>query len=63
MDNETLYEVFRTAILNEHEAYEFYLNAANSTANVEAKELFRKFAAVELKHEQDLEELYKQLKK
>lgn len=62
MDNETLFEVFKTAIVSEHNAYEFYLKAAKETAQVEAKKLFEQFATVELKHEHDLEELYKTLR-
>jgi rubrerythrin len=63
MDNDTLFEVFKTAILNEHDAYEFYLKAAGGTDNPEAKKLFEQFAASELKHEHGLEELYKSMKK
>ncbi len=64
MDNDTLFEVFKAAIVNEHDAYEFYQKAAKNYANnVEARMLFEKFAAVELRHKQDLEELYKSLKK
>ena len=63
MDNDTLFEIFKTAIINEHNAYEFYLKAARDTANVEAKKLFEQFASTELKHEHDLEEIYKSLKK
>jgi rubrerythrin len=62
MDSETLFEVFKTAIMNEHNAYEFYLKAARNTDNVEAKKLFEQFASAELKHEHDLEDLYKSLK-
>jgi len=62
MDNDTLFEIFKTAILNEHNAYEFYLKAAKETGNSEAKKLFEKFAAQELRHEHDLEDLYKSLK-
>jgi rubrerythrin len=62
MDNETLFQVFKTAIMNEHNAYEFYLKAARDTDNTEAKKLFEEFASAELKHERDLEELYKSLK-
>ena len=63
MDNDTLFEVFKTAILNEHNAYEFYLKAAKDSVNVEAKKLFENFAATELNHRTELEELYKKLKK
>ena len=63
MDNDTLFEVFKTAILNEHNAYEFYLKAAKDSVNEEAKKLFANFAATELHHRTDLEELYKKLKK
>lgn len=62
MDKETLFEVFKTAIINEHNAYEFYLKAARDTDNEEAKKLFEHFASMELKHEHDLEELYKSLR-
>ncbi len=63
MDNETLFEVFKAAIINEHNAYEFYLKAAKNSANTEAKKLFEDFAATELGHRTQLEELYKSLKK
>jgi rubrerythrin len=63
MDNETLFEIFKTAIVNEHNAYEFYLKAARDTSNTEAKKLFEQFASAELKHEHGLEDLYKSLKK
>lgn len=64
MDNDALFEIFKVAIVNEHNAYEFYQKAAkNAGNNLEAKMLFEKFAAVELRHKQDLEELYKTLKK
>jgi rubrerythrin len=62
MDNDTLFEVFKTAIMNEHNAYEFYLKAARDTNNMDAKKLFEQFASAERKHERDLEELYKSLK-
>ena len=62
MDNDTLFDIFKTAIINEHKAYEFYLKAARDTDNMEAKKLFEQFASVELKHEHDLENLYKSLK-
>jgi rubrerythrin len=63
MDNETLFEVFKAAIINEHNAYEFYLKAAENSHNIEAKRLFENFAATELGHRDQLEELYKALKK
>jgi len=62
MDNDTLFDVFKIAIINEHNAYEFYLKAAKDTTNVEAKKLFEQFAATELKHERSLEDFYKSLK-
>jgi rubrerythrin len=62
MDNDTLFEVFKTAIVNEHNAYEFYLKAAKDATNLEAKKVFEEFAATELGHRTDLEELYKTLK-
>jgi rubrerythrin len=62
MDNNTLFEIFKTAIISEHKSYEFYLKAAKETDNAEAKKLFEQFASVELKHEHGLEELYKSLK-
>lgn len=63
MDNDTLFDIFKAAIYNEHEAAEFYRKAAAKTANMEAKSLFEKFAAIERGHEAALEELYKTLKK
>ena len=63
MDNDTLFEIFKKAIVNEHNAYEFYLKAAKETGNPEAKKLFENFAATELAHRTGLEELYKTLKK
>ena len=63
MDNDTLFNIFKKAIVDEHNAYEFYSKAASTTANEEAKKLFERFAAQELKHERDLEELYKTLRK
>ena len=62
MDNTTLFDVFKSAILNEHKSYEFYLKAARETDNAEAKKLFEHFAEVELKHEHSLEQLYKSMK-
>jgi rubrerythrin len=62
MDNDTLFEVFKTAIVNEHNAYEFYLKAAKDSTNLDAKKIFEEFAATELGHRTDLEELYKTLK-
>lgn len=63
MDNDTLFEVFKKAIVNEHNAYEFYLKAAKDSVNAEAKKLFENFATTELGHRTQLEELYKTLKK
>ena len=63
MDNDTLFEVFKKAIINEHNAYEFYLKAAKETGNAEARKLFEDFAATELSHRTGLEELYKILKR
>lgn len=63
MDNDALFDIFKIAILKEHEAYEFYTNSAKRTAHMEAKQLFEKFAAMELRHKQALEDLYKTLKK
>ena len=63
MDNDTLFDIFKLAIVNEHEAYEFYRKAAADTSNAEAKALFERFAATELSHKTGLEELYKQLRK
>ena len=62
MDNDTLFEIFKVAIINEHNAYEFYLKAARDTTNAEAKKLFEQFAAAEKKHKRELEDLYKSLK-
>ncbi|OGW33661.1 MAG: hypothetical protein A2X58_12925 [Nitrospirae bacterium GWC2_56_14] len=62
MDNDTLFDIFKIAIINEHNAYEFYLKAAKDTTNEEAKKLFEQFAATELKHERSLEDFYKSLK-
>ncbi len=63
MDNDTLFNTFKMAIMEEHKAYEFYLKAAGATTNAEAKKLFEGFAAEELAHEHNLEELYKRLRK
>jgi rubrerythrin len=63
MDNDSLFDIFKTAILNEHNAYEFYLKAAKGADNMEAKKLFENFATTELTHRTQLEELYKTLKK
>jgi rubrerythrin len=63
MDNDTLFNTFKTAIMEEHKAYEFYLKAAGATTNEEAKKLFEGFAAEELSHVRSLEELYKSLRK
>jgi rubrerythrin len=63
LDNDALFDVFKTAIMSEHESYNFYLKAAETTSNAEAKRLFEQFAAVELKHERELEALYRTLKK
>lgn len=62
MDNDTLFNIFKTAIMDEHKSYEFYLKAASTATNVEAKKLFEDFAAQELKHEHDLEKLYRTLR-
>jgi len=62
MDNDSLFDIFKTAIMNEHQAYEFYVKAAKTAANEEAKKLFEAFAAEELKHEHKLEDLYKTLR-
>jgi rubrerythrin len=63
MDNDTLFDIFKVAIVNEDEAYEFYRKAAAGTANREAKKLFEDFAATEREHRRQLEELYKTLRK
>jgi rubrerythrin len=63
MGNDDLFDIFKTAILNEHKSYEFYTQSARDTTNMEAKKLFEDFAATELKHERALEDLYKSLKK
>lgn len=63
MDNDTLLKIFKKAIVDEYNAYEFYLKAASTTTNEEAKKLFERFAAQELNHERDLKELYKTLRK
>ena len=62
MDRDTLFEVFKKAIVAEHEACEFYTRAAAETSNGEAKKLFESFAATERNHKSTLEELYKSLK-
>ena len=62
MDDDALFNIIKKAIMDEHKAYEFYLKAASATTNIEAKKFFEGFAAQELKHEGDLEELYKKLR-
>jgi len=62
MDIETLFNTFKIAIDNEHEAYEFYQNAAANTSNIDAKKLFEEFAQVELQHEKRLKEKYAELR-
>lgn len=62
MDNDTLFNIFKTAILEEHKSYEFYLKAARDSTNVEAKKLFEDFAVSESNHEHALEELYRNLR-
>jgi len=61
MDDDTLFDIIKKLIMKEHEAYEFYLKAASATTNRETKKLLEDFAAQELKHEHELEELYKKL--
>jgi rubrerythrin len=63
MDNDALFDIFKTAIYSEHEAYEFYRKVAAEATNLEAKSLFEKLAAIEKGHQAALEELYKTLKK
>ncbi len=63
MDKDTLFDIFKTAIYNEHASYEFYRKAAEEATNLEAKSLFEKFSAIERGHQAALEELYKTLKK
>ncbi len=63
MDNDTLFDIFKIAIVNEYEAYEFYRKAAEGAVNIEAKKLFENFAATELGHKASLEKLYETLKK
>ena len=62
MEQEKLFDIFKIAIDREHEAYEFYKEAAQNTKDAEAKTLFEKFASVELEHERALQETYKRMK-
>jgi len=62
MDKDALYEIFRKAMYDEYAAHEFYLKAAADTSNKEAKELFTRFAAIELGHRMELEKLYRTLR-
>jgi rubrerythrin len=63
MDNDTLFDVFKKAIVHEFEAHEFYKKAAANTQNAEAKALFEQFAMTELNHKRALEDLYASLKR
>ncbi|MCX5716947.1 MAG: hypothetical protein NTW44_01290 [Nitrospirae bacterium] len=62
MEIDTLFDIFKIAIDNEHEAHEFYKNAATSTLDSDAKKLFENLAVVELQHEHLLEEKYRDMK-
>ncbi|MEW6002251.1 MAG: ferritin family protein [Nitrospirota bacterium] len=62
IDREKLFDVFKIAIDKEHEAYEFYMNAAANTSNPDVKKLFEEFARVELSHEQKLIDKYRKLR-
>lgn len=54
-------EVLKVALLNEHEGYQFYKLAAGQTDSEEAKEVFESLAAEELKHQQWLTGIYREL--
>lgn len=54
-------EVLRIALLNEHEGYQFYKLAAEQAGNQEAKEVFATLAEHELKHQNWLTEIYRDL--
>lgn len=62
MDREKLFEIFKVAIENENEAYEFYLKAAESTSDPESKKLFEEFATIEFTHVNRLKERYAELR-
>lgn len=63
MELDTLFNIFKIAIDKEHEACEFYQNAAATTSNIDAKKLFEEFSQVELHHEKRLKEKYAELRK
>lgn len=62
MEKDVLFDIFKIAIDKEHDAYEFYKKAARNTKNKEARNLFEKFAGVELEHEKTLQKLYREIK-
>lgn len=51
-------KIIKTAILNEHEGYQFYQMAAGQTKVQEVREVFLSLAEEEKKHEQYLRNLY-----
>lgn len=62
MEARELFEIIKTAIENERDAYNFYMTAAAGATDPETKRLFEKLADMELGHEKKLEERYRVLK-
>ncbi len=62
MEKDALFDIFKIAIDKEHDAHEFYKKAAKNTKNQEARDLFEKFAGIELEHEKALQRLYREIK-
>ena len=59
MNNSDYKEILATAIGNEVEAYEFYLNAVSKTNDTNLKAIFNELAQEELKHKVLLESFLK----
>lgn len=62
MDVKDLFAIFKTAIDNERDAYDFYRTAAAGASDPETRELFEELADTELGHERKLEKRYRELK-
>jgi rubrerythrin len=62
MELDALFDIFKIAIDNEREAHEFYKKAAAGTFDPDAKKLFEDLASVELRHENLLQEKYRDMK-
>jgi rubrerythrin len=63
MERKELFEIFKVAVDNEHEAYETYKNIAEKVDDENLKKIFEDMANDELRHKEQIMEQYNILKK